>query len=365
MILEKFGCKVSFYDGQITVDATNAKPCEIPLELTGKLRSASLFIGSSLARFSEACQSLPGGCELGSRPIDIHLDAFSKMGAKISCENDMLVCKNCLHSTDVFLKFPSVGATENIIIASCLVSGITTITNAAKEPEIEELCSFINAMGGKIRGAGSSVIIIEGVEKLKGINYNIMGDRIEAATFLTLAMATDGEITVKGVNPAHLGAVTDAIVNCGGVVIRKDKQITVRRSGHFLMSLAKIETKPYPGFPTDAQSPLMAMLTLANGKSTICERMFDDRLKVAKELVKMGADITVSGNTAEIEGVACLCGTKVRACDLRSGAALVIAALSAQGRSVIENVCYIERGYADFVAKLKSLGADIIKTEVN
>ena len=362
-ILETFGCAVSFANGQIKVNAEKAVPAFLPLELCSALRSASLFLGAALGRFGYAAQTLPGGCKLGSRPINLHLDAFSKMGVSVKCEYETLICENSPHSTDIFLSFPSVGATENIILASALSEGTTTVSNAAREPEITELCNFITAMGGNIRGGGSSLIIIQGVEKLRGINYNVMGDRIEAATFLALALATDGEITVSGAQPGHLSAFTDVLVNCGGTVCISKKGITARRSGHFLLSPGSVNTGPYPAFPTDAQTPLMAMLLKANGESVICERIFDGRLKAVNEFIKMGADITVCDNTATIRGVPEIFGADLVATDLRSGAALVIAALSAEGLSTLSNVCYIERGYSDFVSKLHSLGADITKTK--
>ncbi len=361
-ILKKFGCVVSFENGQITVDAAKAVCADIPIELTEKLRSSSLFLGAALARFKGAKQSIQGGCELGSRPIDMHIDAFKKMGVDVYCDEYVIECKNSPHSTDIFLRIPSVGATENIILAATLTKGITSISNAAREPEIIELCNFINAMGGNISGAGSSIIVIQGVEKLKGINYNIIGDRIEAATFMALAIATDGEINVSGVKPAYMSSVTDVLVNCGGFICRRENGITVKRSGHFILSPGSITTQPFPGFPTDAQSVVMAMLLKCHGKAYICEQIFDDRLRVATEFIKMGADISVDGNVATICGVETLKGADVTAGDLRSGAALVCAALCAEGKSVVRNVCYIERGYSDFVQKLCALGADIIKT---
>ena len=362
-ILKLFGSKVSFAKGQITVDSRSAEPAFIPEDLTMRLRSASLFLGSALARFSKAEQCLPGGCKLGSRPIDMHLSAFAQMGVVNLCEDDKLICKGSPCGADITLRFPSVGTTENIILCASLSKGETRIMNAAKEPEICELCSFINAMGGNIKGAGSSVIVIQGVEKLKGINYNIMGDRIEAATFMTLAMATDGEITVCGIEPDTLNAVTDVLALFGGVVHSKDDRITVRRSGHFILPAGMVKTAPYPGFPTDAQSLVMSMLTLSVGSSLICENMFENRFMLASELTKMGADISVCGNTARVTGVRSLYGSRLVASDLRSGAALVVAALSAKGRSTIANVCYILRGYSEFDKKLRALGADIMKTE--
>lgn len=360
-ILNLFGCETSFEDGQIHVDAQNVSFREIPCDLVSRMRSAALFLGAATGRFCRAVQCRPGGCELGSRPIDLHLSSFVKMGLTVSDTGSSVECSGCAHGTDIFLRYPSVGATENIMLAACRGRGVVTVTNAAREPEIEDLQNFINAMGGKICGAGSGIVVIEGVEKLHGTRYNIIGDRIEAATYLAAAIATDGEITVRGVCPLHLTAVTDLIVNSGGSVCRKNDSITVSRAGQFILSPGMVETSPYPGFPTDAQSIIMAMLLKAAGTTQIHEAVFDDRLRVSSEFIKMGADITVFGRTAYVHGTERLYGARVFAGDLRSGAALVIAALSARGQSVVKNIFHVERGYNGFDKKLKSLGAEIIK----
>ena len=360
-ILNIFGCKTSFEGGHIRINAEDARFCEIPCGLVARMRSAALFLGAATGRFQKAVQCRPGGCELGSRPIDLHLSSFAKMGISVSDFESTVECSGCAHGTDIFLRYPSVGATENIMLAACRGKGTTTVTNAAREPEIEDLQNFINSMGGKVHGAGSGIIIIEGVEKLHGVDYNIIGDRIEAATYLAAAVATDGEITVSGVCPSHLTAVTDLIVNSGGSVCHKSDSITASRGGQFILSPGKVETSPYPGFPTDAQSIIMAMLLRAVGTTEIHEGVFDDRLRVSSEFIKMGADITVSGRTAYIHGTERLYGARVFAGDLRSGAALVIAALSAQGESVVKNISHIERGYEGFEKKLQSLGGEIIK----
>lgn len=362
-ILNGFGCETSFSDGVITINSKNVHPYDIPQTLSGKLRSASLFLGASLGRFGKACQCTSGGCELGARPIDMHLKAFAKMGVIVLETDDCIICENTPHGTDVFLRYPSVGATENVILAAAKSKGTTTITNAAREPEITDLQNFINAMGGKIKGAGGSTVVIEGVPKLENVCYTVIGDRIETATFLAAALATDGEITVTDIDPNHLTAITDLIINAGGSVCRKDNSITARRGGKFLLPPDRIETAPYPGFPTDAQSVVMAMLLSVAGTFEITERVFSDRLRVVSELVKTGADIKVTGNTATIYGTDILYGATMFSCDLRSGAALVIAALSAKGRSTVCNISHIERGYENFDKKLRALGADIIKTE--
>ena len=362
-ILERLGCETSFRDGQIRINAENARYCEIPCELSSRMRSASLFLGAGIGRFRKSSQCNPGGCRLGSRPIDMHLAAFEKMGVSVTENGDGFTCGGCPHGTDIFLRYPSVGATENIILGACTASGVTTVTNAAREPEITALADFINAAGGKISGAGSGVIVIEGVEKLHGVRYNIIGDRIEAATYLAAAVATDGEVTVEGVDPDCLTAVTDVIVKSGGSVCRRNDSITARRGGQFILSPGSIETAPYPGFPTDAQSIITAMLLTCIDSFSVHESVFDDRLRVCEEFAKMGADITVSGRYATVRGVHRLYGARVLACDLRSGAALVIAALAASGQSIVENISHIERGYCKPVEKLCSLGGNIIKLE--
>lgn len=360
-ILESFGCTVSFENGKITVCAENSRFCGLPDSLTGKLRSSVLFLGAALGRFYKACQSLPGGCKLGLRPIDMHIEAFKKMGVDADCTNSDIICKNRPHGTDIFLPYPSVGATENIMLAAVKSIGTTTVTGAAEEPEIVDLQNFLNSMGANVRGAGTNTVIINGTDTLCGTNYTVMGDRIEAVTFLAGAIATDGEVTVTGADPDHFHAVTDVIINSGGTVCRKGDSVTVKRAGSFILPPSNIVTAPYPGFPTDAQSVITAMLLCMSGTAVISETVFSDRLRVMDEFIKMGADITVDGNTATVRGRETIYGNTLLACDLRSGAALVIAALCAKGESRIKNICYIERGYHDFENKLKTLGADITK----
>lgn len=358
-ILSCYGCEVSFVNGQITVDASSSCFCNIPSALTSRLRSACLFMGASLSAFGKSVVCQPGGCELGARPIDMHLRSFSKMGVTVCESDDCIICTGTPHSTDIFLRYPSVGATENVLLASVLSKGTTTVTNSAREPEIKALADFLNLAGAKITGAGTSTIVIEGVEKLCGVQYNIIGDRIEAATYLALALATDGDITVCGIDPSYLTAITDVIIGAGGCVCRKNDSISVRRGGKFILPPPRIETAPYPGFPTDAQSVITAMLLKCYGTAEISERVFSDRLRVCEEFKKMGADITVENNTATIRGVERLYGAHLFAGDLRSGAALIVAAFSAHGQSVVSNISHILRGYQDIVHKLTALGGDI------
>ena len=364
-ILKKLGCTVSAQDGQITVDATSASHTPLYCDEVGALRSSTLFLGACCARFGFAKQCVSGGCELGARPVDMHLDAFEKMGLETVQSTDCISCEGRVRDAQIILKFASVGATENIILASALGKARVTVHGCAREPEIVDLANFINAMGGKIFGAGSDTIIIEGVEKLRGITYNIISDRIEAATYITAALATNGQITVEGIDFFHLRAFLGFVSSCGGAVVLNKNSVTVSRAGAFLLPVPILQTAPFPHFPTDAQSLALCLLSMARGKSTVCENIFSDRLRLAGQLNKMGADITVVGNRAFVNGVNTLNAAQLDACDLRSGAALVIAALCANGISEIYNAHYVLRGYCNFDCNLRALGAQIIKTEDN
>ncbi len=362
-ILKKFGCSVFADSKQITVNANSVHSQILDCDEVSKLRSSSLFLGATLGRFGYAKQCMSGGCELGARPIDIHLDAFRKMGIICKTEGNFIECEGCLQHADITLRFASVGATENIILAAAKSDVCVTVRGCAREPEIVDLANFINAMGGKIFGAGSDTIVIEGVEKLRGINYNIIGDRIEAATYMTAALATNGKITVEGANFFHLGAFLDFLNECGGAITLNGGNITVCRASPFLLPVKLLKTATYPGYPTDAQSLALCLLSMARGSSAVCENIFSSRFRLANELCKMGADISVSGNVAKITGVDRLYGATLDACDLRSGAATVIAALCADGKSEIQNAGFVLRGYTDFDKNLCALGARIIKIE--
>lgn len=362
-ILEILGCDVSFTDGQITVNAQNAHYQLLECDRMSRLRSTALFLGASTGRFGKAQQCMPGGCELGARPIDMHLDAFMKMGVGISLSDNSISCKGCAHSADIHLRFPSVGATENIILAAALSDATVRVTGAAREPEIVDLQNFINAMGGRVSGAGSDTIIIEGVEKLKAITYNIIGDRIEAVTYIAAALVTNGKVRVKNVDPLHIGAFVDFAVSVGAAVVVHNDGVTVSRACPVLFAHPYLATAPYPGFATDAQSAALSLLSVCYGKSCVEETVFSDRLRLAGELNKMGADITVLKNKAFVNGVPYLSGACVRAFDLRSGAALVVASLGAVGKSEISDIHHIGRGYQNFDKNLRALGADIIKAE--
>ncbi len=362
-ILKKLGCFVSASGEQITVCAKDAFAKMLDCDEVCALRSSSLFLGAACGRFGYAKQCMSGGCELGARPIDMHLDAFEKMGIECKCEGRFTECAGCAHSADITLRFASVGATENIILAAAKSKARVTVRGCAREPEIVDLANFINAMGGKIFGAGSDTIVIEGVEKLRGINYNIIGDRIEAATYMAAALATNGKITVSGANFFHLGAFLDFVSACGGAITLNGSDITVCRACSFLLPVGILNTAPYPAYPTDAQALAMCVLVLARGKSIIRENIFSSRFRLADELCKLGADIEVCGNCAKINGVGALCGTTLDACDLRAGAAAVISALCANGTSEILNAQYVLRGYSNFDTNLCALGARITKIE--
>ena len=362
-VLERLGCIVSVHGEQITVNAQNASYRTLDCDEMSRLRSTALFLGAVTGRFGRAEQCLPGGCELGARPIDLHLLAFSAMGLDVALSGGIVSCRGCAHGADIFLKFPSVGATENIMLAAALGKGTVTITGAAREPEVVDLQNFINAMGGNIRGAGTDIIIVEGVEKLSGITYNIINDRIEAATYMTAALVTGGNVRVEGVCLSHILAFTDLAVSCGGSCVFSGDSVTVGRACPRLFADCQVDTAPFPGFATDTQSLALSLLSVCHGKSVVCENIFSDRLRLAGELCRMGADITVHGNRAYINGVSRLYGASVRAFDLRSGAALVVSALGACGRSEISDIHHIFRGYRHFDDNLRALGADIIMTK--
>lgn len=362
-ILRCLGAEVTRENDTIRVDASGKLKDSVPEELMHKLRSSIVFMGAVLARCGRAKISSPGGCELGPRPIDLHIKALRSLGVVINEKDGYLECDaEEFAPGEIILDFPSVGATENIMLASCSAPGVTTIKNAAKEPEIEDLACFLNAMGAKVSGAGTDFIKIEGTKNPKGVEYSIMPDRIAAVTYLCCAAVTGGEITVKDANPDHLSACFDCLARCG-CDIAVDKSSITLKAPRRLSGIDMIETKPYPGFPTDAQSLFLAMLCTAEGRSMIVENIFKSRFKAAESLRKMGADISLSDRTAYIKGKKYLRGTKVYAADLRGGAGLVIAALAAKGITEIENPCYIDRGYENLVGNLSGLGAAIMRLE--
>lgn len=363
-ILENLGCKIERRGNDLVVDSTNAYGYEIPEDLMREMRSSVIFLGAIIAKTGKAIISTPGGCEIGLRPIDLHLFAMRKLGANICEEHGRLEClvDGRLKGTKITLTFPSVGATENAVLASCVSDGTTTIINAAREPEIIDLCDFLNKCGAKIRGAGESVIIIEGVSKLKPTEHSVICDRIVAATYLFSAAITNGDIALKNTNPAHLSAVLPVLEEMGCEISIRCKEIRLK-SPRRLKRIDKLITQPFPGFPTDAQAPIMTLATVANGTSVIVENIFESRFKHVPELLRMGAKIRTEGRVAVIEGVDRLYGTTVVCPDLRGGSALVLAGLSAIGETEVYEIKHIDRGYENFEANLCMINADIVRTE--
>ncbi len=359
-ILQTLGCRASLSDGVLVVDSSSSDKWEIPEELMREMRSSIIFLGALAGRMGRARMCFPGGCELGNRPIDLHIKALRELGIQIREENGFIEasCER-MHPGDIHLSFPSVGATENIILASVKIKGETTISNAAKEPEIADMCDFLNKMGADITGGGTEFIKINGVAHLHGVDHKIIPDRIVAATLMCAAMTTRSEIELLNVRSAHLGAIVSVLRESGArIEFFKDKMYI--RAPEKIVPVDMIKTQVYPGFPTDAQSVVMAVLCMGEGTSVIIENIFDSRYKIIPELKKMGADIIQDGRVAIIKGQK-LSGAHIRAMDLRGGAALAVAALGADGQSVLEGIHYIDRGYVDLCNMLKELGADIIK----
>ena len=357
-ILETLGGKVEKKNNKIIIDTSKINKFEIPEELMHKMRSSVILAGALLGRYKKAIFSYPGGCDIGSRPIDLHLRSFEKLGINVVQNYGNIICDaEKIKGEKIDLDFPSVGATENAILASVLAEGTTTITNSAREPEIIDLQNFLNKMGAKIIGAGTNEIKITGVKKLKDISYNIMPDRIETGTFLCLAVATKGNLILENTNAEHITPVITKLqeAECK-IEIEKNK---IKINSNKKIKALDIKTMPYPGFPTDMQSVFSAMLTTAKGTSIIVENIFENRFKYTQELNKMGAKITVEGKSAIIRGVRKIYGANVKATDLRGGAALVLAGLSAKGVTKVDDIEYILRGYENFDKKLRNINADI------
>ena len=361
-ILKHLGCKVKKTNDKIIIDSSNINVYEIPYELMRQMRSSVMMAGAIVGRFKTATFSYPGGCEIGARPIDLHLNGFKKLGINIIEDSGFIRC-NCdkILGAEIHLDFPSVGATENIMLASVFAKGETVITNAAMEPEIEDLQKFLNKMGAKIEGAGSNVIRIKGVQDLKDVSYTIMPDRIETGTLLCSAAITGGEIEIKDGIPEHISPVLHKLEESGCKLEVNKKEIHLVAPKKLIGT--EIKTMPYPGFPTDMQSIYGSLLTVSKGTSVIIENIFENRYKYINELIRMGAKITIEGKMAIFKGVRRLSGADVYATDLRGGAALVLAGLKAIGKTKIRNIEYILRGYENLDIKLNSLGAKISKEE--
>lgn len=359
-ILEILGCKVVKKRNKVIIDSSNMDKFVVPHDLMRELRSSVILAGSIIGRFKKAVFSYPGGCEIGARPIDLHIENFKKIGINIEENAGYIVC-NCdkIKSAEVHLEFPSVGATENIILASILSDAEIIITNAAMEPEIVDLQEFLNRMGAKVYGAGTNCIKIVGVKRLKEVSYTIMPDRIETGTFLAMCAATGGNLELRNTNYNHIIPVLDKLEETGCRIEKNKNNIYIEAKKR--LKAIDIKTLPYPGFPTDMQSIFLGMLCSAKGTSVITENIFENRFKCVPELNRMGAKIKIEGNCAIVKGVRKLTGTEVRATDLRGGIALVIAGLTANGITKVENIGFIERGYEKLETKLTKIGASIYK----
>ena len=363
-ILRHLGCTAQWDGGDLLVDTTHISRCDIPEELMRKMRSSVIFLGAILSRCGQAELSYPGGCELGPRPIDLHLTALRTLGAEINEIGGSLLCRaNRLRGADIVLTLPSVGATENAILAACGAEGTTVIANAAREPEIADLQDFLQKLGVEIHGAGTSAITVQGKGTLHGCTHRCIGDRIAASTYLCAAAAAGGQVTLTGIDYRHLATVTTALHQAGCRLQCDDDTITLESSGR-LRSIAPVHTSPYPGFPTDAQPLLMAALLRSEGATMFVENMFESRYRHVPELLRMGADIRLEGRVAVVCGVTNLHGAAVRSADLRGGAALVIAGLQAQSVTQIHNMHHIQRGYQDIAGDLAALGAEVSTAEL-
>ena len=361
-ILTHLGARVNYINRTtIEIDCTGVSFQDAPFDLTRKIRASYYLIGAMLGRFGTAKTTMPGGCNFGVRPIEQHIKGMTALGAKVDVKNGFVYADATeggrLRGARIYLDKVSVGATMNIILAATLASGRTIIENAAREPHIVDLANFLNSMGADIRGAGTDTVKINGVEKLHGGSYSIIPDQIEAGTYMVAAAATGGEVLIRNVIPKHLECISAKLRETGTIIQENEDSVFVKGAKH--LRRANVKTLPYPGFPTDMQPQMGTLLCLANGTSVITEGIYDNRFKYVNELRKMGAEIQVDGRVAVIEGGRELSGAVVQACDLRAGAAMVIAGLCAKGTTMIEDVHYIERGYENFVGKLRALGADI------
>ena len=349
----------------LDIDSNEITSYEAPYELVRTMRASFLVMGPLLARIGKARISMPGGCAIGARPIDIHLKGFEALGVKIEQGHGYIEASapEGLKGTSIYFDFPSVGATENIMMAASLAEGTTILENAAEEPEIVDLANYLNKMGAKIRGAGTDTIRIEGVDKLHGADYTIIPDRIEAGTYMIAAAMTGGDIVVENVLPEHQKPLIAKLREAGAVV--EEDIDKVRVIGKNQLKAVSIKTLPYPGFPTDMQAQMMAMMVIAEGRSKVTETVFENRFMHVVELNRMGAQISTEGRSAVIDGPCKLTGCDVRATDLRAGAAMILAGLVAEGTTRIGDLHHIDRGYENIVAKLKKLGADIERVDVD
>ncbi|KJS85463.1 MAG: UDP-N-acetylglucosamine 1-carboxyvinyltransferase [Peptococcaceae bacterium BICA1-8] len=357
-VLEILGAKVNFEGNTLDIDSSNVNGFEAPYEYVRKMRASVLVMGPLLARLGRVKISMPGGCAIGTRPIDLHLKGMEALGARISLDHGNIEARaERLKGAKIYLDFPSVGATENIMMAATLAEGTTVIENAAEEPEIVDLANFLNSMGAIVKGAGTSVIRIEGVESLGETNHTVIPDRIEAGSYLVAGAITGGNLLLENVIVDHLKPIISKLQECGTEIYEENNALRVIGNG--ILKSVDIKTLPYPGFPTDMQAQFMALMTKSSGTSLITETVFENRFMHADEFKRMGADIKIEGRSVVIEGVKNIYGCPVKATDLRAGAALVIAALVAEGDTEISCVHHIDRGYENIVSKLQSVGAKI------
>ena len=364
-ILRSLGCQVAWEKDALTVDTAAMNCCSISDALMREMRSSAIFLGAVLARSAQAEVSYPGGCELGPRPIDLHLSGLRELGADIREEGGFLHCTaHRLHGREIVLSLPSVGATENLMLAACGAEGTTVISNAAREPEIEDLQNFLNACGGCVSGAGSSTVTIQGGKMLHGCVYRCMPDRIVTATYLCAAASAGGDIFLRSAQERHLRTVSAALRQAG-CAIEQDAAGVRCRCESRLQAIRPVRTAPYPGFPTDAQAVLMAALLRSRGATVFEENIFENRYRHVDELIRMGANIRTAGRVAVVTGVESLSGAAVRCTDLRGGAALCVAALAAEGETRLCETGHIDRGYEDIARDLRSLGADAVRCETS
>ena len=365
-ILRSMGARIRYLDeATVEIDTTELEGGISPDDLVCRMRGSTYLLGAELARFKKSKVAFPGGCNFGTRPIDMHIKGFEALGAGITQDETYVYADapNGLCGNSIYFDIVSVGATVNLMLAGALANGLTVIENAAREPHIVDLANFLNTCGANIKGAGTGIIKIEGVEKLHGCTYDIIPDMIEAGTYMTAVAATGGEVNIKNVIPKHLEIISTKLVEMGVEVRAYDDYITVKSDGK--LKPTNIQTLPYPGFPTDMHPQFSTLLAIANGDSTVYETIWKNRFKYVKELEKMGANITVNEPFAAFHGVEKLHGATVRSVDLRAGAAIVIAGLVAEGTTEVIDIFTIERGYLDIVGKLKELGADISKVYID
>ncbi len=364
-ILSNMGASVKYINKHtIEIDTTHVNSYIVPHEMAKKLRASYYLIGALLGRYGRAKVALPGGCNFGVRPIDLHIKGFELLGATATVvENAMInASADRLTGSLVYMDKVSVGATINVMLAAVKARGLTIIENAAKEPHIVDLANFLNAMGADVRGAGTDVIKIHGVSQLHGCTYSIIPDQIEAGTYMVAAAATGGNVLIKNVIPKHLESISAKLIECGAKVTEYDDSVRVESNGKF--KKCNIKTMPHPGFPTDMQPQMSVILSIADGTSVVSEGVWDNRFKYVDQLVRMGANVQVNGTIAVFQGVEFLSGAPVKADDLRAGAAMIIAGLVARGTTEIEDIIYIDRGYEDYVEKFSSLGADISRQTI-